>query len=191
MAGASGLKTALFLGLLMVLGGPLNTMMLDHPASAPTPILGEMNVASAMAGENASFLLPGNNLPSTSFTVDVPSDAPVTSIHLEMQPTVQPTQTGFVWNDNTAWSASTATHNGTFGSDGNLTGDGGGTLWDFNSGLQGWTVSASTYVGRYTGTGAGSGAAGCGYNGTAGGSIKTQAQSTPEHATNRLSISLD
>ena len=186
MAGASGLKTALFLGLLMVLGGPLNTMMLDHPASAPTPILEEMNVASAMAGENASFLLPGNNLPSTSFTVDVPSDAPVTSIHLEMQPTVQPTQTGFVWNDNTAWSASTATHNGTFGSDGNLTGDGGGTLWDFNSGLQGWTVSASTYVGRYTGTGAGSGAAGCGYNGTAGGSIKTQAQSTPEHATSPI-----
>ena len=58
MAGASGLKTALFLGLLMVLGGPLNTMMLDHPASAPTPALEEMNVASAMAGENASFLLP-------------------------------------------------------------------------------------------------------------------------------------
>ena len=128
MAGASGLKTAVFLGLLMVLGGPLNAMLIDGN-NAPDSSLNEAPVvASAMSGENSTFLLPGNNLAATSFTIDVPSDAPVTSVHLQMEPTVQPTQSGFVWDDNSAWSASSATHNGTFGADGSLSGDGGGTL---------------------------------------------------------------
>ncbi|MFL2949402.1 MAG: hypothetical protein ACJZ40_03345 [Candidatus Poseidoniaceae archaeon] len=175
MAGASGLKTAVFLGLLMVLGGPLNAMLIDGN-NAPDSSLNEAPVvASAMSGENSTFLLPGNNLAATSFTIDVPSDAPVTSVHLQMEPTVQPTQSGFVWDDNSAWSASSATHNGTFGADGSLSGDGGGTLWDFDTGLQGWTVSSSTYIGPYTAV--------CGKNGSTGGSFKTQASSTPEHAT--------
>ena len=175
MAARSGLKTALFLGVLMVLGGPLQTMMTDGIEAPQTSVLLEQNAHAAIEGESGTFLLPGNNAIATSFTLDVPSSSPVTNVHMAMEPTVQPTQTGFVWDDNSVWSASSAVHNGTFGADGVLTADGGGTLWDFNTGLQGWTVSTSTYVGLYTPN--------CGKNGTTGNSIKTQASSTPEHAT--------
>jgi hypothetical protein len=177
MAGSSRLKTALFLGVLMLLGGPFGAVF-SNGWEAPSPsVLKENAVEHAIGGENASFLLAGDDRVSTSFTVDVPSDAPVTNIHLTMEPSVQPTQTGFVWDDSSAWSATTAVHNGTFGSDGKLTGDGGGTLWDFDTGLQGWTVSDSSYVAPSPSTLA------CGVNGTTGGSFKTQASSSPEHAT--------
>ena len=175
MAAKSGLNTALFLCVLMVLGGPLQTMMTDGMEAPDTPVLFEQNVHAAIEGESETFLLPGNNAIATSFTLDVPSNSPITNVHLAVEPTVQPTQTGFVWEDNSVWSASSAVHNGTFGDDGVLTGDGGGTLWDFNTGLQGWTVSASNYVGLYS--------TNCGKNGTTGNSIKTQASTTPEHAT--------
>ena len=175
MAAKSGLNTALFLCVLMVLGGPLQTMMTDGMEAPHTPVLFEQNAHAAIEGESGTFLLPGNNAIATSFTLDVPSNSPITNVHLAMEPSVQPTQTGFVWEDNSVWSASSAVHNGTFGDDGVLTGDGGGTLWDFNTGLQGWTVSTSTYIGLYTPN--------CGKNGSTGNSIKTQASSTPEHAT--------
>ncbi|MDG1559403.1 MAG: hypothetical protein P8R03_07780, partial [Candidatus Poseidoniaceae archaeon] len=175
MAAKSGLNTALFLCVLMVLGGPLQTMMTDGMEAPYTPVLFEQNAHAAIEGESGTFLLPGNNAIATSFTLDVPSNSPITNVHLAMEPSVQPTQTGFVWEDDSVWSASSAVHNGTFGDDGVLTGDGGGTLWDFNTGLQGWTVSTSTYIGLYTPN--------CGKNGSTGNSIKTQASSTPEHAT--------
>ncbi len=160
----------------MVLGGPLNIALSNLAASPGDAVLDDMIVAPAIAGERATFLLAGDGLASTSFTVDVPSDAPITSIHLAMEPAVQPTQNGFVWDDAGAWSANSAVHNGTYGADDVLTGDGGGTLWDFNSGLQGWTVSTASYVGRST--------LNCGYNGSTGGSIKTQANyNAPEYAT--------
>ena len=123
MAGASGLKTALFLGVLMVLGGPLNTMVMHHDDAPKHIELIDHVVAQAIAGESSTFLLPGNDVESTSFSLDVPSDAPITNVHLSMEPSVQPTQTGFTWDSNAIWSASTAVHNGTFGSDDVLTGD--------------------------------------------------------------------
>ena len=56
------------------------------------------------------------------------------------------------------------------------TGSTAGTIWDFNNGLQGWTVSNPTFVSHYTNT--------CGVNGTSGGSVKTQANfNAPHHAT--------
>ena len=171
------LKTALFLTLLMVLGGPLSVGLSQNTPAQESLLLSDDHVASVSAGENSSFLLAGNGFTSTSFSVDVPSDAPITNIHLSMEPTTQATQTGFLWDDAAAWSASSAVHNGTYGSAGVLTGDGGGTLWDFNTGLQGWTASTASYVGRYT-------ANACGYNGSTGGSLKTQANyNAPEHAT--------
>lgn len=170
MAGASGLKTALFLGVLMVLGGPLNTMVMHHDDAPEHIELSDHIVAQAIAGENSTFLLPGNDVASTSFTLDVPSDAPITNVHLSMEPSVQPTQTGFTWDSNAVWSASSAVHNGTFGSDDVLTGDGGGTLWDFNANAGGWTFSNS-YSARVT-------SPACGINGTTGGSLRTYAGST-------------
>ena len=170
MAGASGLKTALFLGVLMVLGGPLNSMVMHHEDAPEHIELFDHVVAQAIAGENSTFLLPGNDVASTSFTLDVPSDAPITNVHLSMEPSVQPTQTGFTWDSNAIWSASTAVHNGTFGSDDVLTGDGGGTLWDFNTNAGGWTFSNS-YSARVT-------TPACGFNGSTGGSLRTYAGST-------------
>lgn len=170
MAGTSGLKTALFLGVLMVLGGPLNTMVMHHDDASEHIELFDHVVAQAIAGEHSTFLLPGNDVASTSFTLDVPSDAPITNVHLSMEPSVQPTQTGFTWNSNAIWSASTAVHNGTFGSDDVLTGDGGGTLWDFNTNAGGWTFSNS-YSARVT-------SPACGFNGSSGGSLRTYAGST-------------
>ena len=170
MAGTSGLKTALFLGVLMVLGGPLNTMVMHHDDAPEHIELFDHVVAQAIAGEHSTFLLPGNDVASTSFTLDVPSDAPITNVHLSMEPSVQPTQTGFTWDSNAIWSASTAVHNGTFGSDDVLTGDGGGTLWDFNTNAGGWTFSNS-YSARVT-------TPACGFNGSSGGSLRTYAGST-------------
>ena len=170
MAGASGLKTALFLGVLMVLGGPLNSMVMHHEDAPEHIELFDHVVAQAIAGEHSTFLLPGNDVASTSFTLDVPSDAPITNVHLSMEPSVQPTQTGFTWDSNAIWSASTAVHNGTFGSDDVLTGDGGGTLWDFNTNAGGWTFSNS-YSARVT-------TPACGFNGSTGGSLRTYAGST-------------
>ena len=39
-----------------------------------------------------------------------------------------------------------ATKNGTVVEQGSLTGSTAGTIWDFNNGLQGWTVSNPTFV---------------------------------------------
>jgi len=52
-----------------------------------------------------------------------------------------------------------------------------GMFWDFNNGLQNWTVTSSTYVNHST--------LACSVNGTSGGSIKIHASSMnmPEHAT--------
>ena len=145
MAGASGLKTALFLGVLMVLGGPLNTMVMHHDDAPKHIELIDHVVAQAIAGESSTFLLPGNDVESTSFSLDVPSDAPITNVHLSMEPSVQPTQTGFTWDSNAIWSAPTAVHNGTFGSDDVLTGDGGGTLCTLVAhALRLWAVHAAS-----------------------------------------------
>ena len=177
MGEATALKTALFLTLLMVLGGPLSTVLSQNQSAEDSQVLSETIVAPAIAGESGSFLLAGDGLVTSSFTVDVPSDATITNIHLGMEPSTQATQTGFLWDDTSTWSASSAIHNGTYGANDVLTGDGGGTLWDFNTGLQGWSVSTATYVGPYS-------ANTCGYNGSSGGSIKTQANyNSPEHAT--------
>ena len=100
MAAKSGLNTALFLCVLMVLGGPLQTMMTDGMEAPYTPVLFEQNAHAAIEGESGTFLLPGNNAIATSFTLDVPSNSPITNVHLAMEPSVQPTQTGFVWEDN-------------------------------------------------------------------------------------------
>ena len=86
------------------------------------------------------------------------------------------THYGFVWDSDAIWSNPDATKNGTVVERDVLTGSTAGTLWDFNNGLQGWTVSSSTFVGHWTNT--------CGVNGTSGGSIKTQANfNAPHHAT--------
>ena len=97
-------------------------------------------------------------------------------MQLSIEPSTMQTHYGFVWDDDSIWSNSDATKNGTVVEMDSLTGSTAGTIWDFNNGLQGWTVSNPTFVSHYTNT--------CGVNGTSGGSVKTQANfNAPHHAT--------
>tara|TARA_B100001093_G_scaffold177219_1_gene169868 strand:- start:4957 stop:10080 length:5124 start_codon:yes stop_codon:yes gene_type:complete len=175
MAGGSSARKAVLLALLMVFGGPLQSMISsENPASEPISVLlPTSDIRSVGSGENAVVILPGANSYSTDFEIDVSSNAPVTDIHLSLEPSVELTQQGFTWNDSTVWAHSSAVNNGTFGESGALTGNGAGMLWDFNSPTNpspGWTFSNS-YSGVVT-------SPACGYNGSSGGSIRTYAGST-------------
>ena len=172
MTGSSSRRGALLLSLLMLFGGPLQTMLTDGTSSYQNPVFleEEETILFAGAGDEAIIQLPGSGLYSDSFTIEVPSNAPVTDLHLTMKPSVDANHQGFVWDNNGIWSHSSASNNGTFGQNNVLTGNGAGTLWDFNTNAAGWTFS-NTYASRVT-------SPACGLNGTTGGSIRTYAGST-------------
>ena len=172
MTGSSSRRGAFLLTLLMLFGGPLQTMLTNDTSQPSNPVFLEVSepILSAGAGDDAILQLPGTGLYSDSFTIEVPSNAPVTDIHLSMKPSVDATHQGFVWKDSTVWSHSSSTNNGTFGENNVLTGNGAGTLWDFNTNAAGWTFS-NAYSSRVS-------TPSCGLNGTSGGSIRTYAGST-------------
>ena len=172
MTGSSSRRGALLLSLLMLFGGPLQTMLTDVTSSSSNPVFLEEDdtVLFAGIGDETVIQLSGSGSYSDSFTIEVPSNAPVTDIHLSMKPSVDATHQGFVWDSDTIWSHSSASNNGTFGENNVLTGNGAGTLWDFNTNAAGWTFS-NTYSSRVT-------APVCGLNGSTGGSIRTYAGST-------------
>ena len=139
-------------------------------------------ISYSTLGQTDFIQLVGNGLVNDDFTVEVPSNAPITDMQLSIEPSTMQTHYGFVWDDDSIWSNSDATKNGTVVEMDSLTGSTAGTIWDFNNGLQGWTVSNPTFVSHYTNT--------CGVNGTSGGSIKTQANfNAPHHATSPKSQS--
>lgn len=177
MSASSSWRSALFLAMLMILIGPLQmnaNMASDEAFSTDFEDLEHPNFTAV--GADTFINMPGNDQPYTGFTVDVPSSAPITDLQLDVKPAVLQKQYGFTWDSNSIWSNSDASKNGTVVEGTSLTGSTAGTLWDFNSGLQGWTVSNPTYVSQYTSP--------CGVNGTSGGSIKTQANyNAPEYAT--------
>ncbi len=171
MWGSRSRRKAILLALLMLFSGSLQIVLTQNPSSPFDSILSdEDSPLFAGAGDSAIVQLPGSGLYSNSFSVEVPSNAPITDVHLTMEPSVNPTHQGFVWDDNSVWSHSSATNNGTFGQNNVLTGNGAGTLWDFNSNAAGWTFSNS-YSARVT-------TPACGFNGSSGGSIRTYAGST-------------
>ena len=145
--------------------------------SADVEVLKESKTISHSSTGSAEFLgLLGDDIANNAFTVDVPSDAPITDLQLTIEPSAMQTHYGFTWEGELAWDVPDSTMNGTVVEIGSLTGSTAGTLWDFNSGLQGWTVSNPTFVGHWTNS--------CGFNGTTGGSIKTQANyNAPHYAT--------
>lgn len=179
MSAGYRLKLLCFLILFLMLTGPLSTFLASTANTDTSGELGESSVSLASGGDPASQLfLDGSGLYNEELTLDVPASQPVTDVHLSMSPGIEPSSNGLMWSGTSAWGHSDAVSDGaTIDADGFLTGSRAGTLWDFNSGLQGWTVSSSSYVGLYTNT--------CGVNGTSGGSIKTQAPSasSSEHAT--------
>jgi hypothetical protein len=119
----------------MLFGGPLQSMLTDgtSPSSNPVFLEGDDTILFAGVGDDAILQLPGSGSYSDSLTIEVPSNAPVTDIHLSMKPSIDATHQGFVWSDDSIWSHSSSTNNGTFGQNNVLTGNGAGTLWDFNS----------------------------------------------------------
>ena len=172
MTGSSSRRGALLLTLLMLFGGPLQSMLTEGVSvpSNPGHLEDEAAALFAGTGDAAIIQLSGSGSYTDSFTIEVPSNDPVTDIHLSLKPSVDVTQQGFVWDDNTVWSHSSSTSNGTFVQDGMLTGNGAGTLWDFNTNAAGWTFS-NTYASRVT-------TPACGLNSSTGGSIRTYAGST-------------
>ena len=171
MSGSSSRRKAMLLALLMLFSGSLQTMLTQNTSPSSSSVLfDDETPLFAGAGDDAIIQLSGSGLYSNSFSVEVPSNAPITDVHLSMKPSVDATHQGFVWDDNTVWSHSSAINNGTFGQNNVLTGNGAGTLWDFNSNAAGWTFSNS-YAARVT-------SPSCGFNGSSGGSIRTYAGST-------------
>ena len=171
MSGSSSRRKAMMLALLMLFSGSLQTMLTQNPSpSSASALFDEHTVLYAGTGDDMILQLEGSGSYSNSLTLEVPSNAPVTDVHLSMKPSVDVTQQGFVWEDNSVWLHSSATNNGTFGQNNVLTGNGAGTLWDFNTNAAGWTFSNS-YSARVT-------SPSCGFNGSSGGSIRTYAGST-------------
>ena len=177
MSAATSWRSAIFLAILMAIIGPLQMSGNIAANSDEFSYLNERKTVSfSLQGAEQFIQLAGEGVVNNDFTIDVPSASPITDMQLSIEPSVMQTHYGFVWDSDAAWSNPDATKNGTVAEQDVLTGSTAGTLWDFNNGLQGWTVSSSTFVSHWTNT--------CGVNGTSGGSIKTQANyNAPHHAT--------
>ena len=48
---------------------------------------------------NDQVVLEGNGVQNTDITIDVPDKAPLTDLQMSIAPSVTPTQTGFIWDD--------------------------------------------------------------------------------------------
>ena len=177
MSAATTWRSALFLAVLMAIIGPLQMTGNISVNSDDYASLSDIDeIKFSMSGTQNFIELQGNEIVNNDFIVEVPSTSPITDMQLSIEPSVMQTHFGFVWNSDSTWSNPDATKNGTVVERDALTGSTAGTLWDFNNGLQGWTVSNPTFVSHYTNT--------CGVNGTSGGSVKTQANfNAPHHAT--------
>ncbi len=180
MSAATSWRSAVFLAILMAIIGPLQ---MSGNIAVNFSDFNELNeqqtVSLSLQGAKQFIELDGDGAVNNDFTINVPSDSPITDMQLSIEPSVMQTQYGFLWDSDTAWSSPDATKNGTVVERDVLTGSTAGTLWDFNNGLQGWTVSDPTFVGHWTYA-----ANSCGVNGTTGGSIKTQANyNAPHYAT--------
>lgn len=174
MAGSSnGRGIALFV-LFLFVASPYMTLV----PSAPASNLGEsIPVRFVSQGTPVTVDIRPGQTSQSPFELDLPSGSgAITALDLNVQSATMESSQSLLWEGDAAWNHPDAVKNNTFSQSGILTGDGSAPGYDFNNGLQGWTVSSATYVGRYTSNS-------CGYNGTSGGSIKTQASSTPEHAT--------
>ena len=174
MTGSSSRRGAILLALLMLFGGPLQTMLTDGTSLSSNPVFleGDDTILFASVGDSASQLhLDGGGLYSDEFTLEVPSTQPVRDLHLSITPAITPSSTGLNWNDASSWTHPDASNEGTeLSADGYLTGSVAGTLWDFNSNSVGWTFS-NAFSSRVT-------SPSCGLNGSSGGSIRTYAGAT-------------
>ena len=135
MSAATSWRSALFLAILMAIIGPLQmtgNMSVDFAESNPCPTI---QIRHSTLGQTDFIQLQGDGLVNDDFTVEVPSNAPITDMQLSIEPSTMQTHYGFVWDDDSIWSNSDATKNGTVVEMDSLTGSTAGTIWDFNNGL--------------------------------------------------------
>ena len=146
MSGLTRARIVSFVVLFLMLTVPWSAVIEPSSNDVIGTELSNHMVSSASAGENATQLhLYGDGTYSNQFTIDVPATAPVTDLHLSVKPAITPSSNGFSWDSESIWSQTDAMQEGSVvTSEGYLTGSIAGTIWDFNTGLQGWTVSSST-----------------------------------------------
>ena len=114
MSATTPKRSALFLAILMAILGPLQ--MTGHIHSDNLTSFSEGPSSKTMhnqANSNTIVQLEGNGIQNSDITIDVLDYAPLTDLQMSIKPTVTPTQTGFIWNDNAIWSNADATKNGT------------------------------------------------------------------------------
>ena len=144
MSAATSWRSALFLAILMAIIGPLQ-MSGNFYSNGYDSYLNESSLRSmfSQANNNQVIVLEGNGVQNTDITIDVLDTAPLTDLQMSVEPSVTPTQTGFIWDDDTIWSNADASNNNTLVKQNLITGSSDGIKWDFNSGLQGWTLSSN------------------------------------------------
>ncbi|DAC33132.1 MAG TPA: hypothetical protein D7I05_06790, partial [Candidatus Poseidoniales archaeon] len=121
-------------------------------------------------GQSQSVEVDVGSTSSDPAWIDLPTQDPLTSLEMVVEPAVKAARDGFSWTGSDAWNHPDAISDGVSTAGGALVGSGGAQFWDFNSGATGWTFSNS-YASRVT-------SPACGYNGSSGGSIRTYAGST-------------
>jgi len=167
---ADGLQQRQALLLVGLLLGSSMLVMLDF-SSQNQEITEELYSPSAQfAGAGDGMDLTLSTSPNYNLELDLMDKQPLINAELHLAPKILPTQSGFVWDEQADWTHSDALMNGSVVSNDALTGTSAGVLWDFNNNNQGWTF-LNSYAGRVT-------SPACGYNGSAGGSLRTYAGST-------------
>ena len=123
MSAVTTWRSALFLAILMAIMGPLQMTGNLSVNSADIEVLKESKTISHSSTGSAEFLgLLGDDIANNAFTVDVPSDAPITDLQLTIEPSAMQTHYGFTWEGELAWDVPDSTMNGTVVEIGSLTG---------------------------------------------------------------------
>ena len=114
MSAATSWRSALFLAVLMAIIGPLQmTGNITADSAEFTTLLEADKIRFSTVGQSDFIQLPGDGAVNDDFTVEVPSNSPITDMQLSIEPSTMQTHSGFVWDDDTIWSNADATKNGT------------------------------------------------------------------------------
>ena len=96
MSAVTTWRSALFLAILMAIMGPLQMTGNLSANSAEIEVLKESKTISHSSTGSTEFLgLLGDDIANKAFTVDVPSDAPITDLQLTIEPSAMQTHYGF------------------------------------------------------------------------------------------------
>ena len=114
MSAATSWRSALFLAILMAIIGPLQmTGNISVDFAESNRLSDHSKISYSTVGQTDFIQLPGDGMVNDDFTVEVPSNAPITDMQLSIEPSTIQTHYGFVWDDYSIWSNSDATKNGT------------------------------------------------------------------------------